>query len=227
MTTTDSSDTIALLGLRLPWKLTVAAVLSTLLVMADFYYQPSALFLPNDTFADRVHGGAIEDVAFYLVIPLLVIVLAFRERPADYGFTLGNWQAGLKWMLIAWAVSAPILLLAAHAPGMAGYYRRFDMPLMDLAATVALEMLSWEFLFRGFLLFALYRAVGPSAVVLQAVPFALAHLGKPPLESLSTIFGGMAFGWVAWRTQSFLYPFLIHWFVMMCVAVVASRLAGG
>ncbi len=57
--------------------------------------------------------------------------------------------------------------------------------------------------------------------MLQAVPFALAHLTKPPLETLSTIFGGIAFGWVAWRTRSFIYPFLIHWFVTTVVILVA------
>ena len=54
---------------------------------------------------------------------------------------------------------------------------------------------------------------GAEALWLQAVPFAIAHIGKPEIETLSTIFGGFAFGWVAWRTRSFVYPFLIHWYI--------------
>lgn len=47
------------------------------------------------------------------------------------------------------------------------------------------------------------RKFGHDALWLQAVPFALAHVGKPEIETLSTIFGGFAFGWVAWRTKLF------------------------
>ena len=115
-----------------------------------------------------------------------------------------------------------MLYLAGRTPGMVAYYARYSQPVGDLMLTGALDLFGWEFLFRGFLLFALYRVAGPSAVVLQAVPFALAHLGKPPLETLSTIFGGTAFGWVAWRANSFLYAFLIHWYVMVLVVLVAT-----
>ena len=40
------------------------------------------------------------------------------------------------------------------------------------------------------------------------------------------IFGGSAFGYVAWRTRSFLYPFLIHRFLATFTVLVASGAAG-
>ena len=39
------------------------------------------------------------------------------------------------------------------------------------------------------------------------------HLGKPEAETLTTLFGGAGFGFIAWRTQSFYYGWLIHWFL--------------
>jgi membrane protease YdiL (CAAX protease family) len=54
----------------------------------------------------------------------------------------------------------------------------------------------------------------------------VAHFGKPELEALSCIFGGSAFGYVAWRTRSFLYPFLIHWFLATFTILMASGAAG-
>jgi membrane protease YdiL (CAAX protease family) len=81
-------------------------------------------------------------------------------------------------------------------------------------------------MFRGWILFGYARRFGAEALWLQAVPFALAHIGKPPLETLSTIFGGFLFGWVAYRTRSFLYPFLIHMFVYSFTVLVAVS-AGG
>ena len=64
------------------------------------------------------------------------------------------------------------------------------------------------------------------ALVLQAVPFTIAHLGKPELETLSCMFGGSALGYVAWRTRSFIYPFLIHWFLSTFTLLVASGALG-
>ncbi len=89
-----------------------------------------------------------------------------------------------------------------------------------------IDLFGWEFFFRGFILFAYARKFGPEALWLQAVPFALAHIGKPELETLSTIFGGFIFGWVGYRTRSFVYPFLIHWFVASFTIVVAAGLLG-
>ncbi len=225
-TPSDSQpDTINLLGLRLPWKATLISVLSTLLLIEDHYYDPTTLFLPHERYGDFLRALAYEHLMIYLVVPLLVIGLIFRERPSDYGFQLGDWRTGLKWTLAACVTAAPILYFAGRTPAMVEYYQvRYNQPLGEVALTGAMELFGWEFFFRGFILFGLYRIAGPSAVVLQAVPFAMAHYGKPPLETLSTIFGGTAFGWLAWRTRSFVYPFLIHWFVMTFVAWVAVAL---
>jgi membrane protease YdiL (CAAX protease family) len=65
--------------------------------------------------------------------------------------------------------------------------------------------------------------MGPGpAILLQAVPFAYLHIGKPALEAFSTPFGGAAFGFVAWRSRSFLYAFLIHWFMIVFLELAAS-----
>jgi len=89
-----------------------------------------------------------------------------------------------------------------------------------------LDLFGWEFFFRGFILFAFARKFGANAIWLQAVPFALAHIGKPEIETLSTIFGGFGLGWIAYRTRSFVYPFLLHWFLATFTIVVAAGLLG-
>jgi membrane protease YdiL (CAAX protease family) len=89
-----------------------------------------------------------------------------------------------------------------------------------------IDLFGWEFFFRGFILFTYARKFGAEALWLQAVPFALAHIGKPEIEAFSTIFGGFAFAWVAYRTRSFVYPFIIHWFVASFTIIVAAGLLG-
>jgi uncharacterized protein len=99
------------------------------------------------------------------------------------------------------------------------YYRSM---VPDLPWSTFLDLFGWEFLFRGWLLFSYTRKFGPDGIWLQSVPFALAHIGKPQLETFSTIFGGFAFGWVAWRTKSFIYPLIIHWFISTMIIIAAA-----
>jgi membrane protease YdiL (CAAX protease family) len=217
----ETQPTFNLLGLQLPVRSTLATVLTTLLLLADYYYDLTEHFMHDPTYPERLRASAYDHLLIYLLLPLLVIVLIFRHKPADYGLRLGDWRAGIKWTLISWAIAAPILYFAGQTPGVRSYYQMYFANPLDAVITAALELVGWEFVFRGFLLWTLYEIAGPSAVVLQAVPFAMAHVSKPPLETLSTIFGGTAFGWVAWRTRSVLYPFLIHFFISTFIILVA------
>lgn len=185
-------------------------IVSTTLLILDAYHNFSGY-------------KEIDRTILYLIAPLLVIWLVFRESPSAYGFQLGDWKAGLTITLGAILLLTPILWMAARAdPQMKIYYQGWYNPMLPLAAV--LELFGWEFFFRGWLLFGYARKFGDHALWLQAVPFALAHISKPELETLSTIFGGFLFGWVALRTKSFLYPFLIHVFVF---TFVVFAVAGG
>ena len=202
-----------LLGHRLhfDWKIVTITIVSTLLLMVDHYH----LITPYKHW-DRV--------LLYLVVPLVFVLGVFREHPRDYGFTLGDWKAGLVITLTGILIMAPVIwYLGKSDPGMVDYYK---FRAAGLPWTTFLDLVGWEFFFRGWILFGYARKFGAEAMWLQAVPFALAHIGKPEVETFSTIFGGFAFGWVAWRTRSFLYPFLIHWFIATFIILVAAGILG-
>ncbi|MGA9531597.1 MAG: CPBP family intramembrane glutamic endopeptidase [Anaerolineales bacterium] len=209
-----------LFGLQLDARLTAALVVGTLLLMLDYYNR----FLPAETVPGAMRAKAIERVFYYLVVPLAMILL-FRDRPSDYGFQIGNWRSGLAWAGGSFVIAVPLLYLAARSPSMVAYYGASQRPLAEVIVVAGLDLIGWEFFFRGFLLFTLARLVGPNAILLQAVPFALAHLGKPQVETLTTVFGGAYFGWIGWRTRSFVYPFLLHYAVNVFVVLVAIQLA--
>jgi len=197
--------------IRFDWKIVTITIVSTLLLMVDAYH----LLTPRKE---------VDRTILYLVVPLIFIFFVFRESPRDYGFTLGDWKAGLVITLGAILLMAPVIWYLGHGDAsMRAYY---DSQTADLPWNTILELFGWEFMFRGWILFGYARKFGPEAIWLQAVPFALAHIGKPELETLSTIFGGFAFGWIAWRTKSFLYPFFIHWFIYTLIILVASGKLG-
>jgi uncharacterized protein len=151
----------------------------------------------------------------YLIIPLIFIVALFRQSPAAYGFRLGDWRAGLLYTLVGCVAVTILLYFLGKTGAFQTYYSGWGGGKLPLGLHVALDLLGWEFLFRGLLLFALLPVCGPYAILIQAIPFSIAHMGKPEVEALSCIIGGTFFGLVAYRTNSFLYPFVIHWYLMM------------
>lgn len=198
--------------LQFNWKIVVATISTTLLLMVDYYHRITP-------------SKALDRFILYLIIPLFIIIVVLRENPAEYGFRLGDWKAGLALTGIVIAFAVPILWLTAKGdPTMQKYYQGLLGP--SLPGYIFLDLIGWEFIFRGWLLFGYAKKYGSDALWLQAVPFALAHIGKPEVETLSTIFGGFLFGLVAWRSKSFLYAFLIHYFVFAFTVLVAGGAFG-
>jgi membrane protease YdiL (CAAX protease family) len=196
---------------KFDWKITTITIVSTLLLIVDGYHRITA-----HKYLDRV--------ILYLIIPLIFILFVFRESPRNYGFSLGDWKAGLIITIAGIALMVPVILfLGNRNTSMIEYYNFWQD---GLPWKTFIDLIGWEFFFRGWILFGYARKFGPDALWLQAVPFALVHIGKPEVETLSTIFGGFAFGWVAWRTRSFLYPLLIHWFIATFIIIVAAGILG-
>ncbi len=197
-------------------KLTLIIIMGTILPMIDYYNH-------------RITGTkAYDRMVLYFVIPMIIILLVFRDRPSEYGFRIGDWRTGLIWTVIGCIAMAVILYFVARTPVMQRYYAaKAPDNVLYLLYITAVDLFGWEFMWRGFLLFGMAAVIGPGpAIFLQAVPFAFMHLGKPELETMSTIFGGAAFGFIAWQSGSFLYPFLIHWFIASLTMLIATGRVG-
>jgi uncharacterized protein len=199
-------------GVTFERKLTLLIIFTTIVPMIDYYNLATT------------GTKAYDRLILYFILPMLFIRLALRESPRDYGWRWGDWRAGLAWTAVGCAGMALILWAVARLPAMEAYYSiRAPENVGRLLFINAVDLFGWEFIWRGLLLFGFARAFGPGpAIFLHAVPFAFMHLGKPPLETFSTIFGGAAFGFVAWKTRSFVYPWLIHWFITSFTMLIAS-----
>ncbi len=204
-------DWLHLRQLQMRWKPILAVILSTLLIIISWY-------------RSIVNDQNLSHFLLFFVATILVILVIFRENPAQYGFQIGNWKAGLAFTAIGWVTTLIIALIANLNPEFRMYYAAQAKPIFQLIFTNGVDLLGWEFIFRGFLLFALLPVCGPYAIIIQAIPFTVAHIGKPELETLSCIFGGSLFGFIAWRTRSFLYPFLVHWFLTTAAVLIAATM---
>ncbi len=215
--------TVRLGGLDLPVRATVAVVAVTLFVIFDF----QRTFIPDVLVAyDRNPGiqrlQALERLALFFCVPLLIVVAGFRDRPARYGLQLGDWRWGLGLAVAGCAVMTPLVLVVAGTPDFRAYYAPSAEPLPSLLVTNVLDLVSTEFLFRGFLMLTLARLFGPIALIIALFPFTFTHLTKPEAELLSTFAGGAVYGWLTWRTGSILWGALAHVYIVTVVIAAAA-----
>ncbi len=170
--------------IKLDWKIAVLTIVSTILLIIDHYHYP---LMPWEKWLPFLSGTPISMKVFdrtllYFIIPMFFILLIFREKPVEYGFSLGDWKAGIVSTLGAIVLIAPLLWIVGHGDqSMVEYYKS---QVGGLPWNTLLDLFGWEFIFRGWLLFGYGKKFGPEALWLQAVPFALAHIGKPEFETL-------------------------------------------
>lgn len=223
----DATDadrrTVDLVGLRLPLRASTALVLATLVVLVDYtrILSPDALIALGRS-PEALRVVALQRVLLYGLLPLAVVVLVFRDRPARYGLTRGDWRAGLPLLVAGCLLMTPIVLWFAQLPEVRAYYAPSLEPPPSLVLTNTLDLTAAEFLFRGFLTLTLVRAIGPMGVLVGTLPFVFAHLGKPELELFSTLGGGLVYGWLAWRTRSIVWGSIAHVYILSLVILASG-----
>lgn len=211
-----------LLGLRVPALATAFLLLAVVLLMVDRNYDVLPRFGPIDPRSLR--NQAIERVVLFGLLPLGVL-LTLREDPRRYGLGRGDGRRALVLGGLATAVTVPAIVLIAAVPTIREWYAPSMTTAPDVLLTNVLDLIPTEFLLRGFVLFAMLRAVGPFGVVVALVPFVMIHIGKPDVEALSTIGGALVFGWLNWRTGSIWASAAYHVAIQTTVIVAAAAWA--
>jgi membrane protease YdiL (CAAX protease family) len=153
----------------------------------------------------------------YVLVPLPLWKLMFpKDSLLDMGlrgrgFFKHAWIYGL-----CLAVVIPAMLIVAREPDFGSYY-----PFYKLSSRSYFDFLAWEAMyflqffalelfFRGWMLGALRRSLGPSAIFAMALPYCMIHYGKPYLETHGAIVAGVVLGSLAMRTRSIYAGFLVH-----------------
>jgi membrane protease YdiL (CAAX protease family) len=218
----DLTD-VRIAGLALPLRASVVILIATALILVDHL---RLVVPPDGTGFAGLRPLQVERFVVFLVVPAAIVVLGFGDRLARYGLRLGDWRWGAGLLLAGLVVMTPIILALSGLDSFREYYGREAVPLGVALANNLVELVPAEFLLRGFLMFALWRRIGPIALVVVQVPFILTHIGKPDVELWSTFIGGTVFAWLDWRTGSILWSALGHVYVLtlMTVAVGGATL---
>ncbi|MBN1161159.1 MAG: CPBP family intramembrane metalloprotease [Dehalococcoidales bacterium] len=163
---------------------------------------------------------------YYGVFPILVIIIILRKNPLDFGLRRGSPRIWGIHVIVICAIAAAILYASSFSTELQAYYQKADFSLLNYFLLNCVSLSAQEFMYRGFLLFGLMEKLKEGSILLQTIPFVLMHLGKPELETVSTIITGLLFGYVAYRGKSFWPAFIIHLFINVFFVGVINLRAG-
>ncbi len=142
----------------------------------------------------------------------------FDAEKRFYGCSLKHvsWSA-YGWML---AFMVPLIAAASFLPDFQSYYPKARNAWAGEGAQVwhfllyellyGLDFVYVELFFRGFMVMALGKFIGKDAIVLTAVLYCTIHFGKPLGETISSIFGALILGSLAYETRSIVGGIIVH-----------------
>ncbi|MCJ7529762.1 MAG: CPBP family intramembrane metalloprotease [Anaerolineales bacterium] len=186
----------------------IAVVTISTLVIVLWRYHPLNIVFPAT------------ELIYWLLVPLAAGFLFFRDKPWDYGIRIGRWKPAIILTAVCLAALSLIIYAASKMPEFYSYYHESHIDWPDWVLKWTLYMFAWEFLFRGYMLFGLEKSIGKSAIFVQTIPFVLLHFGCVFWETLACIPEGFIFGYIAYRTRSFLPCFIIHIGIHILMAVL-------
>ncbi|MGB9697451.1 MAG: CPBP family glutamic-type intramembrane protease [Ignavibacteria bacterium] len=185
----------------------------------SFYFR----YIGADILQSRIYW-LLGDGLIMFLIPVFSVKFVFKEKLSDFGIRLGDVKFGLSTLILFLIVMLPLVWIVSASESFAETYPQggralLHNPLMFIfyEFCVLIYMLGWEFLWRGYMLFGLKEKFGYYAILMQMIPFFILHKGKPELELFGAIFAGIILGIQAWRSNSFVYSWILHWLIMLSI----------
>lgn len=146
-----------------------------------------------------------------------------KSSETPYGFTLKNFNLRPYFLILL--IMLPFVVGFGLTDHFTGYYPRglknldyyfgygVDPParhLLFYELIYGLDFVSIEYFFRGFLVIAFARFVGPGAILPMACFYVSIHFGKPMVETMSSFFGGSILGILSYYSRSIWGGIVVH-----------------
>ena len=165
---------------------------------------------------DLVFWATVQ-IMSYVVPAALAIRWLLGERLADHGVRLRGTARHALPYAVFFLVALPAIVAASTTSEFQDRYpfltvRAGDSlaPLMVWWVVYALQFCALEFFFRGFMVHGLFPKFGRAAVFVMVLPYNMLHYGKPMLEAIAAIVGGVALGFYALRSRTIWWGAILH-----------------
>lgn len=179
---------------------------------------------------DIAKNEVLNVLLIFSFLPIIAYMLSTKKFfLSEWGFSQGRAREAFLITLVFSAVAAGIAYFASYNPQFTKMYpmiramKSGGFEFFKYETGFLLFFFLWEFYFRGAMLFSFVKSVDsiPVAVLMQAVIFAFAHLGKPGLETISSLFGGIALGVIVLRMRTFVPAAVIHFILALTMDIIS------
>jgi hypothetical protein len=160
-----------------------------------------------------------------VILPVSIIWFITREKGDRnmFGFSTKNVHFKIYFIMLG-IMLIPVLSFAFTDHFLASYprasgrgFQYFDVHnasdriyFLFYEFIYGLDFVSIEYFFRGFLVIAFIRLIGPGAILPMAVFYVSIHYNKPAVETMSSFFGGSLLGILSYYTRSILGGIMVH-----------------
>lgn len=204
------------------WLLNFLAIILFAVRGSDIEYH-RYLFgaIPNELYSFYHKIGYNLGGFFTLIIPCFVYwFCADRGKQNFYGFKIKD--VDFKPYFILLSMMIPLLFWAGTQPDFLETYPRYTkIGIADTDEKYSLytgiyllvygsDFVFTEFFFRGFIVLAFAAKFGHRAILPMCVYYITIHFGKPLGETISSFFGGLLLGVIAYRTKSIYGGIIVH-----------------
>lgn len=204
------------------WLLNFLAIVLFAVRGSDIeYYRYLFGEIPNEFYSFYHKIGYNLGGFFTLVIPcFLYWFFADRGKQNFYGFKIKD--VDFKPYFILLSLMIPLLFWAGTQPDFLDTYPRYTkIGIADSHENYSLytslylliygsDFVFTEFFFRGFIVLAFAAKFGHRAILPMCVYYVTIHFGKPLGETISSFFGGLLLGVIAYRTKSIYGGIIVH-----------------
>lgn len=221
------------------WYKPIVTIVLTLVIYLIFAAVEFAVLPAVGLIPDNPPAGGYESfntLNFVVIAMLLSIALSLpalyiatkilKYRPfSSFSSSRGgwNWKLFFKCLTVPLAVYIVYYLILLLMFPLKGIKPVEILPFVLLIIVVPLQCLAEEYIFRGLLMqtFGSWFNIPILAIVIQAIFFALIH-DYNSLGVVATLFSGLLWGYVAWKTNGLEATSALHSVTNICGLIVAA-----
>lgn len=158
---------------------------------------------------------------FPMLLIFAVISFVFDKNKHLYGIRFN--KTNYRPYFIMLAIVLPLIIAASYTDSFQHTYPKFKpwyygdlfgwptwKQIAVFETAYGLDFISIELMFRGAMVIGLAKLLEEDAVLPMAALYVVIHFGKPPLEAISSFFGGFILGVHSYYTKHIMGGIIVH-----------------
>lgn len=189
-----------------------------------------SLFEEESRFVLRLFSQ-VKSLIFYFVPLVFLKLIVDRKTEGLYG--LSSNTKYFKGYFSFFLLLLPFLIAASYSVDFQNAYPQFKPWLYEGALglkawesttlfeiSYVIDFIMTELLFRGALVIGMVGVLGRGAVLPMVAMYVVIHFGKPPVETISSLFGGYILGALAYQTRHIWGGVIVHVFIALTIEIM-------